>query len=97
MTSPAQTTKKNRKIIRFPAVNGKTSLSKSSIRRGMLNGTFPQSVVLGLGSVGWYEDEIDEWIANRSRGVAEKSPGHDARRGRPRKHPPKLSEVPPPI
>ena len=73
----------SRKIIRFPAVNAKTSLSKSSIRRGMLNGTFPQSVVLGAGSVGWYEDEIDEWIANRSRGVAEKSPGPNAKRGRP--------------
>lgn len=28
---------------------------------------FPQRVRLGVRAVGWYEDEIDQWLADRER------------------------------
>jgi predicted DNA-binding transcriptional regulator AlpA len=32
------------------------------------DGDFPQRIQLGANSVGWYEDEIDAWVASRKRG-----------------------------
>jgi prophage regulatory protein len=30
-------------------------------------GTFPAPVQIGANSIGWYEDEIQEWLASRPR------------------------------
>lgn len=54
-------------VIRLPAVKRKTDFSRSTIYRLEAQGNFPARVRLGENSVGWYEDEIDAWLANRPR------------------------------
>lgn len=59
----------SRKVIRLPAVQTKVNASRSTIHRWELDPSsgFPKRVRLGENSVGWYEHEIDEWLANRPR------------------------------
>lgn len=56
-------------ILRLPAVQAKTGLSRSTIYR--LESTpgsgFPQRVRLGENSTGWFADEIDSYLASRPR------------------------------
>jgi prophage regulatory protein len=52
-------------IIRLPKVKQKTGSSRSSIYKGMNEGTFPRSVSLGDRAIGWIEDEVDGWIQQR--------------------------------
>ena len=52
-------------ILRLPQVTSKTNLSRSSIYNFIAAGTFPRPISLGLRSVGWLENEIDEWILSR--------------------------------
>ena len=54
-----------RRIIRRPAVEHKTGLSRSTIYAEMAAGKFPKPVPLGPGSVGWLENEIEAWIEER--------------------------------
>lgn len=57
-------------ILRMPDVRRKTGLSKSRIYRLEREGRFPARVELGPNSVGWYENEVDEWnSARRRRGI----------------------------
>ena len=56
-----------RRIIRRKAVIAKTGKSYPTIWREVRNNTFPAPIVLGPNSVGWYEDEVDAWIASRPR------------------------------
>ena len=60
-------------VIRLPAVLAKVNASRSAIYRWQSDPSsgFPKRVRLGENSVGWYEHEIDEWLANRPR-VSEK-------------------------
>ena len=55
----------NQKILRLKVVQDFTGLSRSTIYAMLKNGNFPQSVKLGLRSVGWYEADIQGWIASR--------------------------------
>ncbi len=64
-----------RKLIRRPAVQKKTGLSRSSIYRLSAGGSFPPAVRLGPHSVSWVESEIDAWIAKR---IAAREPVLDA-------------------
>jgi len=55
-------------VLKLPAVQAKTQLSRSSIYRLESEGKFPQRIQLGAGhSVGWLEHEIDEWLTSRPR------------------------------
>lgn len=55
-------------VLRLPAVQAKTQLSRTSIYRLESEGKFPGRIQLGTGhSVGWLEHEIDEWLTNRPR------------------------------
>jgi prophage regulatory protein len=56
-----------RTILRKPAVCKRVGQSAQAVDRGVKNGTFPAPVQLGLRSIGWYEDEVDAWIAARPR------------------------------
>lgn len=53
------------KIIRLPAVQDKTALSRSSIYLRMSKGEFPKSISLGGRAIGWLEEDIDLWIEQR--------------------------------
>ena len=56
-----------RSILRFPEVQKKTGTSRSTICRRVRAGTFPQPVALGNGLLGFYDDEIAEWVEARPR------------------------------
>jgi prophage regulatory protein len=55
-------------VLKLPAVQAKTQLSRSSIYRLEADGKFPKRIQLGDGhAVAWYANEIDEWVATRPR------------------------------
>lgn len=58
---------KGRRILRDPEVQERTQLSRVQRWRWVRNGTFPAPVQLGPNSIGWYEEEIEAWIAARQR------------------------------
>lgn len=51
-------------FIRIRRVVERTGLSRATIYRKVRRDTFPQPRQLGANCVGWYESEIDAWIAN---------------------------------
>lgn len=53
------------KIMRRPEVESTTGLSRSSIYSKMETGTFPKPIKLSERSVGWIEQEVQEWLKNR--------------------------------
>ncbi len=52
-------------IWRLPEVMARIGLSRSTIYHKMSLDEFPQSINLGLRSVGWIAEEIEEWIQDR--------------------------------
>lgn len=52
-------------ILRLLDVKKRTGLSRSSIYLRIANNEFPKSVSLGGRSIGWLEQDIDEWIIER--------------------------------
>ncbi len=52
-------------IWRLHTVKARTGLPRSTIYHKMSQDEFPQTVNLGLRSVGWIADEVEEWIQNR--------------------------------
>jgi prophage regulatory protein len=55
----------NHKIVRLKSVIESTGLSRSTIYAMLKAGNFPQSVSLGVRSVGWHEADIQNWISTR--------------------------------
>ncbi|MEO8400928.1 MAG: AlpA family phage regulatory protein [Gammaproteobacteria bacterium] len=53
------------KILRLSAVKEKTGLSRSGIYSMIAQGVFPSAISLGLRSVGWLEEEIENWISQQ--------------------------------
>ncbi len=51
-----------RRIIRKPELLKRVSLSDATVWRKERDGQFPRRVRLGGNSVGWFEDEVDEWL-----------------------------------
>jgi prophage regulatory protein len=52
-------------ILRLPAVKTRTGLSRSTIYLRVSQGTFPRPVSLGGRAVGWVDEEIQSWLAER--------------------------------
>lgn len=52
-------------ILRLAQVAEKTGLSKSTIYLRIQKGTFPKQVKLGERSVGWLQNEVDDWLKSR--------------------------------
>lgn len=55
-----------RRFLRLPAVLERVGVSSASIFRWEKKGTFPRRRKLGLNSVAWVEQEIDDWCAERA-------------------------------
>ncbi len=55
-------------ILRLPAVKERTGLSRSTIYLRMTHNEFPKPISLGGRSVGWLEQDIDEWIVTKIEG-----------------------------
>jgi len=53
----------SQKIIRLPAVLEKTGLSRSSLYRLIQEGKFPRQVKLSERSAGWFEHDVNQWLA----------------------------------
>jgi prophage regulatory protein len=53
------------KILRLPDVIQQTGLSRSSIYLRIANREFPQPISLGGRSVGWLQQEVDEWLIDK--------------------------------
>ena len=53
------------RILRLPEVKKLTGLSRSTIYLRMVNHEFPESISLGGRAVGWLEQDINKWIAER--------------------------------
>jgi prophage regulatory protein len=52
-------------ILRLPQVKTRTGLSRSTIYLRASQGTFPKPVSLGGRAVGWVEEEVQSWLAER--------------------------------
>lgn len=52
-------------ILRLPDVKDRTGLSRSSIYLRIANGEFPRAISLGGRAVGWLEEDIDRWLADK--------------------------------
>ncbi len=52
-------------ILKRPAVQLRTGLSRSTIYLMMAKGSFPRPIPLGARAVGWVETEIDAWLESR--------------------------------
>ncbi len=57
------------RILRRPAVENMTGLSRSTIYVQMAGGQFPRPVRLGKRAVGWRESAIAQWLENRPTGA----------------------------
>jgi prophage regulatory protein len=67
-------------IIRKPRVRELTGYSETQIWRLEKRGMFPSRIQLGVMAVGWYEDEVLEWLRTRARGMGKQPPLPKARR-----------------
>ena len=52
------------RIIRSKTVLARTGLSRSTMYRKIAEGTFPPQVKISINGAGWYESEINRWIAD---------------------------------
>lgn len=57
----------NMRVLRFPMVSELTGLPRSTLYLYMKNDQFPKPVKLGVRSVGWIKEEVDEWLRQRKR------------------------------
>ncbi len=55
------------KILRLPEVKNLTGLSRSSIYLRVSNGDFPKSISLGGRAVGWFEEDIQNWLEQKRK------------------------------
>ena len=51
-------------LLRLKDVQGRTSLSRTTIYRRIAAGTFPAPTPISAGLVAWYEADINAWVAN---------------------------------
>lgn len=59
------------KILRRPAVEAMTGLSRSTLYQMMAEGRFPKPLRIGKRAVGWPETAIETWLkARRSTDAA---------------------------
>lgn len=54
------------RIIRKPELFSKLSLSDATIWRMEKSGKFPRRIKLGGNSVGWFVNEVDDWLSQKA-------------------------------
>lgn len=55
------------RILRLPLVMELTGLPKSTLYHYIKQAKFPKPVRLGIRSVGWIKDDVDEWLRQCKR------------------------------
>ena len=68
------------RIVRLPEVMRLTGLSKTTIHRRYRAGSFPQPVRLGPQSIGWWREEVLEWLESLPRAGAVAQGGRERSR-----------------
>ena len=63
------------KLLNSKEVQKRTGLSAVTIWRLEGAGNFPKRVNTTPSRVGWVEEEVDEWIASRPRGICNREIG----------------------
>lgn len=65
----------------MPEVIQSTGLARSTIYKKMDAGEFPKTISLGSKSVGWLENEVQQWIKQRIPNLKDSNSGdaHDLR------------------
>ena len=53
------------KILRLPSIIDLTGLSRSTIYLRISKNEFPAPVSLGGRAVGWVEDDVNQWLAEK--------------------------------
>lgn len=61
-----QQTPPTRRILRQPSVIGRVGVHATTLYRWWKRGEFPAPVRLGSNSIGWYEHEVEGWLASRA-------------------------------
>ncbi len=56
----------DRRVIRKPELFSMIGLSDATIWRLEKKGKFPQRISLGGNSVGWFDTEINDWLAKKA-------------------------------
>lgn len=55
------------KILRLRRVLEKTGMGRSSVWRMVKEGTFPAPIKLSPRMVGWVEEEVNDWLVEKTR------------------------------
>lgn len=55
------------RIIRLNTVLARTGLSRSTIYRKMVEGTFPAQFKISTNGTGWKESDINRWVENPAK------------------------------
>lgn len=58
-----------RRVVKLSFIMEDKSMSKSTVYRAIENDGFPKPIKLSGRSVGWFLDEVEDWFANRPRGI----------------------------
>lgn len=64
-SSPEGSCARPHAILRLPAVQTRTGLSRSTIYLRVTQGSFPSPISLGRRAVGWVEQDVQSWLAER--------------------------------
>jgi prophage regulatory protein len=64
-TSPTTAAIPHLRILRLPEVCALTGLGRSFIYQLQSDGRFPRRIKLGARAVGWLEDEVQQWVADK--------------------------------
>ena len=59
----------NRRILVWAEVETQVPYCRQHVLRLEGRGEFPQRVQIGPGRIGWWSDEVDQWLASRTRGA----------------------------
>ncbi|MGF1785272.1 AlpA family phage regulatory protein [Photobacterium swingsii] len=54
-----------KRVIRMDEVKKLTGLSRATINRYRANDDFPKNLQLGANSIGFFENEVIEWLESR--------------------------------
>jgi prophage regulatory protein len=61
---PSVKDRRKDRLLRLRAVIDRTGLSRMTINRREAAGTFPKRELLGARCVGWYESDVEDFVAN---------------------------------
>lgn len=55
------------RLLTSKEIESVVGLSRTAIYRMEIRGDFPKRVKIGARKIGWYESEVNDWLARRER------------------------------